>query len=277
VIACVIILCRYHLHGAEVKRELLSSGPRHNPVLGVYEHVFYTLLGYVQFLVYAFASLVVLRRYHSEAKEYYSLAERINISWLMFVIWGFIGWRVLNMSQHVGWMMTKTNSVVLDIVILAATVILSTTVVLKGLTQPEIFLNRTPRKKYEKSSLPERDRKHHLQKLLKHMEVEKPYLNPDVSLHSLAQQTSISPHHLSQIVNESLHRNFFDFVNGYRIKEAQRLLADPSYEHWTLLAILYEIGFSSKSAFNVAFKKHTGVTPSQFRKSVKCPLTTSRE
>ena len=57
-----------------------------------------------------------------------------------------------------------------------------------------------------------------------------------------------------------------DFVNEFRIKEAKSILKDPSKKEFTVLEILYEVGFNSKSSFNTAFKKHTGLTPTQFRK-----------
>jgi AraC-like DNA-binding protein len=63
-----------------------------------------------------------------------------------------------------------------------------------------------------------------------------------------------------------LQQNFFDFINRYRIEEAQRLLTDPPDKKITVLEVLYECGFNSKSSFNTLFKKHTGLTPSEFKK-----------
>ena len=65
-----------------------------------------------------------------------------------------------------------------------------------------------------------------------------------------------------------MNQNFFDFINGYRIKEAKRLLVDPKGELLTILAIAEEVGFNSKSSFNTAFKKITGMTPTEYKKSV---------
>ena len=97
------------------------------------------------------------------------------------------------------------------------------------------------------------------------MESEKPHLDSDLTLPKLADHLQIPPHHLSQIINESLKQNFFDFVNGYRVEEAKQLLLDPEKSSFTVLAIAEEAGFNSKTVFNTAFKKGTGKTPSAFR------------
>jgi AraC-like DNA-binding protein len=87
-----------------------------------------------------------------------------------------------------------------------------------------------------------------------------------LKLPELAKNVSISTNHLSQLLNQELGQNFFDFINWYRVQEAQRRLADSQCKHLTLLAIAYETGFSNKTSFNRVFKKHTGMTPSQFVK-----------
>ena len=70
-----------------------------------------------------------------------------------------------------------------------------------------------------------------------------------------------------------MKQNFYDFINNYRINFAKNLLNNPADDKMTVLEILYEAGFNSKSAFNVAFKKETGVTPSQFRRSNEPEIT----
>ena len=98
------------------------------------------------------------------------------------------------------------------------------------------------------------------------MRTEKPYLDGDITLQKLAKALGISPHHLSQTINEHLKQNFFDFINTYRIEEAKRMLLDPAKKHYSILAVSEEVGFNSKSAFNTAFKKQVKMTPSEFRK-----------
>jgi len=140
-----------------------------------------------------------------------------------------------------------------------------------GLRRPEVLtgsdeLPPAPRR-YQKSTLTHERSDTYLQRLLDLMNTEKPYLDSDLTLQKLAKALSISPHHLSQTINEQLNQNFFDFINSYRIAEAKRMLRDPAKQHYSILAVSEETGFNSKSAFNSAFKKHVNMTPSEFRKT----------
>ncbi|MCC3159312.1 helix-turn-helix transcriptional regulator [Hymenobacter sp. 15J16-1T3B] len=95
------------------------------------------------------------------------------------------------------------------------------------------------------------------------MRAERPYLEPDLSLAELAARLRTNPVALSKVINSGFGQNFNDFVNGYRVTEAERLLIDPRYQHYTLVAIALESGFNSKSTFNRVFKKLRGETPSE--------------
>lgn len=99
------------------------------------------------------------------------------------------------------------------------------------------------------------------------MTTKKPYLNPSLTIRILAEAIQMNSRDLSVLINQHLEKHFFDFVNEYRIEEAKRILQDSSKKDFTVLEILYQVGFNSKSSFNTAFKKHTGLTPTQFRKS----------
>jgi AraC-like DNA-binding protein len=99
------------------------------------------------------------------------------------------------------------------------------------------------------------------------MESERPYADGELTLQKLAGRLSIPAQHLSQTVNGRLNQSFTDFVNAYRVEDAKRRLTDPRLKHYSVLAIAEEVGFNSKSAFNAVFKKHTGMTPSEFRNS----------
>ena len=100
------------------------------------------------------------------------------------------------------------------------------------------------------------------------MENEKPYLDSKLSLKQLAAFLELSTNHTSQIINENLNKNFFDFVNDYRINEVKKCLSDSKFSQYTLLAIAYECGFNSKSSFNSLFKIKTGLTPSEYQKTL---------
>ncbi len=123
----------------------------------------------------------------------------------------------------------------------------------------------TANSRYQKSSLNEEKAQKYLKQLLTKTEKEKYYLNSDLKLKDLAAAIDISTHHLSQILNEYLHKSFFDFINEYRVKAAQDMLRNPDLDHYTILSIAFDAGFKSKASFNAAFKKYTGQTPSGYR------------
>ncbi|MFC3031003.1 helix-turn-helix domain-containing protein [Pseudoalteromonas fenneropenaei] len=100
------------------------------------------------------------------------------------------------------------------------------------------------------------------------MTVDKLYLDSALSLPKLAQHIKVSPNYISQTINETLTSNFFDLVNQHRIEAAKTLLTSGDS---TVLEIAMQVGYNSKSAFYSAFKKHTGVTPSEFKKAHDLP------
>lgn len=141
----------------------------------------------------------------------------------------------------------------------------------RGLIQPEIFSHQNEMNtvgKYSHSTLSPEKAKSHLKKLIKHMEEKKPYLESELTIKQLAQQLSISHLHLSQIINERLNKNFYNFINQYRVEEAKKLLLELRINpHKTILDVAFDSGFNSKSSFNLVFKKTVKLTPSQYIKS----------
>lgn len=133
----------------------------------------------------------------------------------------------------------------------------------------KVFPGKEEVKKYKTSTL-DREKAEEIVKKLNHLlEYEHVYRDEKVSLQSLARELSISYHLLSQVINEQLHKNFFELINTYRIEEAKKRLADPKEGARSILAIAYDVGFNTKAAFNRVFKKHAGMTPSQYRKKFK--------
>jgi AraC-like DNA-binding protein len=137
----------------------------------------------------------------------------------------------------------------------------------KGIVHHEIFSGIERPKLKAKPLISETICKRYIEKLKTFMKNEKPYLDPSLSLNNLAEQLSIPPRHLSQVINDSLNKNFFDLVSDYRIDETKQMLQDPTNKKKTILEILYDAGFNSKSSFNLLFKKKVGVTPSEYRKN----------
>ncbi|MGK0386909.1 MAG: AraC-like DNA-binding protein [Patiriisocius sp.] len=96
---------------------------------------------------------------------------------------------------------------------------------------------------------------------------EKLYIESDVSLSKLAKLIGQSTQKTSSVINQYAKRNFNDFINYYRIQDAKKLLSNTESEKFTISSIAYDIGFSSLSSFNSAFKKFENTTPSLYRKS----------
>lgn len=106
-------------------------------------------------------------------------------------------------------------------------------------------------------------------KLLELFEKEKLYLQYDLSLADIAELLNSNKHYISNIINEKLNKNFYQFVNELRIKEAIEMLNNQDSYLYTIESISQKAGFKSKSSFNKFFKEITGITPSEFRKEYK--------
>ena len=132
-----------------------------------------------------------------------------------------------------------------------------------------LLRGRVAEQRYGRSTLTDERAGEILRRLLDHLQNEKPYLDPDLSLDALARRCAIQPKHLSQIVNQQLGRNFNDWINAWRVEEAKRRLADQKSRHISIVAIGEASGFRSKSTFNSAFRKETSMTPSAYRR--QCP------
>ena len=138
------------------------------------------------------------------------------------------------------------------------------------LRRTALFDQLQPEKgRYHRSSLQDHDKTDIAQRLRTLMEQQKPYLQPGFSLQSLAKLLKIQPHHLTQTLNENLGLSFFELTAQYRIVEAQALLRHPDTRDLTIEDIAERVGYLSKSAFNAAFKKQTGMTPTTWRSGLE--------
>jgi AraC-like DNA-binding protein len=97
------------------------------------------------------------------------------------------------------------------------------------------------------------------------MEEKKFYRNDEITLSELSTELSVSQHQLSEFLNQHLGKNFFQYLNFYRIREAKELCKTSPEK--TILSIAYDVGFPSKSTFYDAFKRETGMSPTEYRKS----------
>lgn len=125
------------------------------------------------------------------------------------------------------------------------------------------------RKKYKKSPLKKADMDRYKSQLVALMSEKEPHLDPNLSLRSLAQMIPLHPNYLSQLLNECFDKNFAEYINTYRVEAFKERVADPRHRHLTLLAIAFDSGFNSKTAFNSFFKKMMGKTPKKYWKEVE--------
>ena len=138
----------------------------------------------------------------------------------------------------------------------------------RSFAEEEVGVAREKRLKYQASTLSQADGDGYLARLRAYMADSEPYLEPNLKLEDLASRLDIPMRHLSQVINQRLGMNFFDFINGYRIEAVKaKMTADPEGDR-TVLEMMLDAGFHSKSSFNAAFRKVTGTTPSRYRKKM---------
>ncbi|MBP1666282.1 MAG: transcriptional regulator, AraC family protein [Bacteroidetes bacterium] len=125
-----------------------------------------------------------------------------------------------------------------------------------------------PISKYQKSSLSEEHKASILTKIKNEMERNRYFTNNLASLSGLSKQINESSHHVSQVINERLNKNFFELLAFYRVEYAKKLIKGDREIKLTVEELAEMVGYNSKSSFNIAFKKHTLITPSEYRKSL---------
>ncbi len=229
-----------------------------------------TWLFIIQLFAYLIAAIRMVVVHFAGIKQSHSSIEKINLRWLQYLLSVFvIVWMVTLVIQ-----LSAATPQAFNYAWLLVAVVMFL-IGYMGLRQPEIFAGEEnltsvsdifPKKKYEKSTLTTEKARDYLARLQKLMATEKPFLDKDLTLNSLAEKLALPSHHLSQIINERLQQNFFEFVNSYRVEEAKRLLTDPANKHLNLSEIGLEAGFNSVSSFNSVFKKFAQITPSRYQK-----------
>jgi AraC-like DNA-binding protein len=122
-----------------------------------------------------------------------------------------------------------------------------------------------PKPRYANSLMSHADRGRFLASLTHCMQTRQLYRNGELTLEQLAGEAAVTPHELSQLINDACGANFQEYLNRHRVAELQRALHDPRHADDSILDLALAAGFNSKSALNRAFKKQTGMTPSEFR------------
>jgi AraC-like DNA-binding protein len=227
-----------------------------------------TLSLHLQITAYLIASFRCISRCRTRLKDYYSSTETIDLSWLLVVILCFAAMWIMDLSNWILYSIRVNTPGIHDLLLFLSLAInfgFAVLIVYQGLKHADLFPVFSEKTKYEWSRLSHSEKEEYLKQLRRCMETDKPYLVPSLTIKDLSEKLTIPQRYLSQIINEFLNKNFYDFVNGYRIEEAKKYISLSATSKKTILEILYEVGFNSKSAFNLAFKQHTGRTPKEYK------------
>lgn len=219
---------------------------------------------HISVLAYGVASLWLLWRYRRQLLERYANVEVSERRWLMWVVLGFMLIALWKLSVHLlGERVGEGVSNILGIASHYMAFIFVTALVFISIRYTHLFggLGAETGGGEADHYKPEQ-----VARVSECMRADKPYLSPEISLERLARRLSLPERTLSRILNQHFGKNFFEFINSYRVEQAKHLLCDPDKQHWTMLQVLAESGFTSKSTFNAIFKKQVGKTPSQYRK-----------
>ena len=228
-------------------------------------------LMYAHFFVYLGVTYKSLGEYRKIIKNKYSQIDQLNLDWLSYSLNTFGIVAVVSLIHNfIGLTRNRTVFIVTLVLLLIFVFYFVNKVIFKALRQPEIFAGITQNEtgKYQGSNLTPDQIEEYRKQLLDLLRTEKPFLDPQLSLADLSEKLSVSTKHLSRVINQSFNKSFFDFINTYRIQEVQKILKESLDDKLTVLEAMYEAGFNSKSSFNTAFKKETGQTPTEFRKTI---------
>jgi AraC-like DNA-binding protein len=220
---------------------------------------------------YSIATVLLVVRHQREVRNSYSNTERVNLRWLLWFAGSAAAIWVLALSIDSG---GATSNIRDDHVSLAIAIMIYS-IGYMGLRQPEIFHYETaefpipptmenPADPYARSGLADSEAEKLRVSLVALMETAKPWKDSELTLAQLAEQLGTTPHKLSEVLNAQVKQTFYDFVNGYRVREVQRRIKAGDAKQLKMLALALDAGFASKSTFNDVFKRHTNLTPSAY-------------
>jgi AraC-like DNA-binding protein len=216
-------------------------------------------------LVYLVVSIAFLRRYEVNFMDHSSNTLIGFIGWLKRFTSVFAFFVVLAMAGSTILFLKGLNIYSLEAYIHIVNTVFIHFIAIAAIQQPEklffVFADVGMKSNGEKQKTLQNIPIEHLLQL---MENGKPYLNPDLKIHNIATALEQPPYSVSQQINQQLGLNFYDFVNKYRVEEFKKRVDSEQYNNLTLLGIALDVGFNSKASFNRVFKKHTGMTPSEY-------------
>ncbi|MGG7438472.1 helix-turn-helix domain-containing protein [Chryseobacterium arthrosphaerae] len=218
----------------------------------------------VQYYGYIIAVFITLRTFRRLYRENYSGNYHLTYKWLMQTTIIFL---IGNCFVMLRGFVKDNEEVFMYLYTLSSLFVLFVIswFVLNALYRPNLLAGINKDLEPVKSVEKPKEEPEQLKVLLNFMQAEKPYLDDKLTLQKLSEQIQLPEKQLSVLINQYTGKHFFDFINEFRINDAKRLLKDQP--QLTVLEILYEVGFNSRSSFYTAFKKETGVTPTDYRKS----------
>lgn len=220
----------------------------------------------LQWLIYLTMTWRHLRRYRTRLRDLFASTENHEMRWINVLMLLYVtSWLLPLAAVFSNWALRTPMPPILSYLINLTLIGVMT---LWGIRQRPVASGSqtpAPQQSYAKSALPPEMIDRIAGKLRRAMYDERLFLNPNISLSILARHIGASQNYISQVLSVEIGENFFDFVNGYRVREAQKLLHGTDA---TILQIAMDVGFNARSSFYTAFKRHTGVTPSEYRKSL---------
>lgn len=233
------------------------------------EYAFFWTLELLFNMGMTIAASISLQKYAQRLKDYLSDPSRVNMIWLGRFVYLAIVFLLLQLIFlilfYAGFSSISTAFIWVYCLMAVCFYLIS----YWALTKPHIFLPEAKTVKYQKTSLSKDKAELLTASLLALMKEKKPYLANSIRINDIADMLSVSTNHISQIINQNLGKNFYNFINHYRVDEAKQLMQSPELQHYTLIAIAMNAGFNSKSTFNKVFKEHTHQIPSEFYRMIR--------
>ena len=236
------------------------------------------ILGEVQYVFYIVLIFLLLKKYKKVYLENFTNSQNSSYLWLFqMTVFFLIAHCIFIFKSLLKYTDYRELFDWSNVIIGIVAMIISCWFVLKALNNPELFKGIDSEmllvdKALQPTANLEETRKtefidNQIQSLRNYVSKEELYLNPSLTIQELSQKVGIPVRELSLLINQQVNQHFFDFINEFRIQKAMEILKEETKNKLTILEILYEVGFNSKSSFNTAFKKHTNMTPTEFRKS----------
>lgn len=220
---------------------------------------------HTQLLIYLIFSLKTLYQAIKSLKEYYSSIDKLHLTWLRNIIYGYIVVCIISFFNTTIYVFQINTDFNFTLVVFSSFFIFFTLIFYRAIVTPEVVALESG-EKYKTSRLDKSEGEVLIKRIESYMKTEKPFLNAEFTVKDLSEGVKANARYVSQVINEYTRKNFYDFVNFYRIEFAKKLISQKPQSK--ILEILWDSGFNSKASFNTAFKEITGKTPSEYKKSL---------